>query len=633
MAPLISATHCAFPRALCPPPLGRGIVGLVLALLVGVGGTSASAQPTDSTQLKRFQRADAYVRAGQFERAISLLERLYDEAPGNTAFYRKLKEAYESVKRYEDALRLVETRIEREATPALLSEKARLLHRNGEEKKAQKTWDRALALTPNQAQTYRTVYQTLVELREFRTAIEVLQRGRETLDRPDAFRTELAQLYGLDGQYEAAMEEYVSLLAENPQRVQFVQNRLQTFVEQGEGIAAGIRVLQEAVQESPLNRGYRELLAWLYMEQTNYAAAFDVYRAIDRLEDAQGQRLVRFARKAADAQKYDVAAEAYRTVLDRYPDSEVAPNAQRALGNAYRQWADAQADSSSVSVDSSRYEKARQAYRTFLETYPDHQRYPRVLLRLGTLQLDVYHRLDEAETTFEELVDDYGDTQAAEEGRYHRARIALFRGALDRARLLFSRLADHAQSSDLADRARYELALIYFYRGEFDTALARAKSVSENPAADVANDAIDLKVLLEENRGPDSLDTALRTYAHARLSERRHSHQQALAHLDSLLQNHPRHGLNDDARFRRAQLHLARADTASALEAFRALPEHHPQSPFADRSLYRIGTLLEARGKNAAAVDVYNRLLSDYPQSLRAGAARSRLRTLLQTQG
>ncbi|MFB6099022.1 MAG: tetratricopeptide repeat protein [Salinibacter sp.] len=611
----------------------RSGVLVVAALLMGLGPPPVCAQQPDSSQLRQFRRANAYLQSGRDKRAITLLEQLYAESPENTAFYRKLKAAYEGVKRYDDALRLVKRRMGNTPTVSLLSEKARLLYLKGSVQKANATWDRALRLAPNKTQTYRTVYRTLVDLRHFQKAIDVLRQGRQTLGRPQAFRTELAYLYGLDGQFKKAMQEYVNVLGNAPQRVNYVRSRLRTFVEQGQGIAASIEVLQNAVRRSPLNPAYRKLLAWLHMEQNDYAAAFDVYRALDRLQEKQGALLFQFARKAADARKYDVATRACESILKRYPKSATAPEAQRMLGTLYRQWAAQATDSPSRAQDSLRYAKARTAYNTFLQKYPDHSAYPQTLLRLGTLQLNVYHALDEAQSTFEQLAANHPQTAAAEKGQYHLGRIALFRGAFERARLLFSRLVESAQASDLADRARYELALLHFYQGAFDTAKARAQAISQDPAADVANDAIELQTLLRENRGPDSLNTALRTFARARLYKRQRAYGKALSAVDSLLQTHPRHPLADNARFLRGKLHLARRDTAAALEAFRAIPERHPRSPYADRSLFRVGKLLESNGRPVAAVEVYNTLLTQYPKSLLASEARGRLRRLQRTQG
>jgi tetratricopeptide (TPR) repeat protein len=518
-------------------------------------------------------------------------------------------------------------------TVTLLSEKARLLYLKGDRKTANETWDRAVHLAPEKTQTYQTIYQTLVDLRHFQKAIDVLQNGRKTLEKPEAFRTQLAYLYALDGQFESAMQEYAQLLADAPQRVSYVRKRLRTFVEQDQGIAASIDVLEQRVRESPLNPAYRTLLAWLHMEQNDYSGAFDVYRALDRLQKRQGQTLFQFVQKAADAQKYDVATRACEAILQRHPDAKVAPRAQKTLGTLYRQWAALDTNSDSPAQDSTHYEKARLAYEAFLQEHPGHSDYPKVLLQLGTLQLDAFHALDEAQSTLEQLASDHPQTDAANETQYHLARIALFRSHLDRARLLFSRMANTAQESDMADRARYELGLLHFYRGEFDAAMARANATSKNPAADVANDAIELKTLLQENRGPDSVNTALQTFARARLYKRQRAYGKALTTLDSLQQSHPRHSLIDNTWFERGRIHLARRDTAAALTAFRTLPDEHPRSPFADRGLFRAGQLLEARGRPAAALEVYNRLLSNYPKSLLARKTRGRLRALQQAQG
>ena len=611
-----------------PSPLLRSVLlGVVGALLLAAA--PAQAQQQDSTELRRFRMADSYLRADEYEKAIDLLEPLYEQSPDNASFYRKLKDAYESVKRYDDAVELVERRIDEAPSPQLLAEKARLLYQKEDESAAERTWTEALQLAPDRASTYRIVYQSLVDVRRFRRAIEVLRTARTRLGDESLFRTELAYLYGLDGQHRTAMREYVSLLEASPNRLALVRSRLQTFVEQGEGIEAGTAVLQEAVEAHPLNPAYRELLAWLYMSTDDYEAAYDVYRALDRLQQTQGRQLYTFAQKAADADRFEVATTALEALLERYPDASVAPKAQRALGDTYRQWAGEVDGTSPLVADSSaRYDAARTAYRSFLEAYPSHEASPAVLADLGTLQLEVYRDLDAAQSTLERVVSAHPSSPAANEARYDLGRVALLRGDLERARLLFSRLAERVRSGDLADRARFELARLQFYRGRFEAARAQAKATTADPSSDVTNDAIELRVLIQENRGPDSLDTPLRRYARARLDMRRHRYDAAAARLDSLLRTHGRHALADQARFQRARLQLARGDTSRALEGFRELPRRHPRSPYADRSLFRLGRLHEAQGRPEKAVTLYDRLLTEYPNSLLVSDARTRLRTL-----
>lgn len=614
--------------------MGALWLGLILA------SGPAYAQVEDAGR-QRLQQADAYLRSDQPERAVELLEPLYDQAPNDASIYRTLKEAYERLKQYDDALRLVNRRIETDATPALLSEKARLLWRSDRRDAARKAWTQALDLQPRQPATYRVVHQTLRDLRRYGRAIEVLRQARSTLDRPALFRTELAYLYGLDGRHARAMEEYVALLSSSPERAGFVRSRLRPFVERGEGLSQRINVLRTAVEDAPENPAYRKLLAWLYTEDGDYAAALGVYKALDRLQEQQGRQLYTFARQAASADRFDVATQAYRVILDRHPDGPVAPRAQRALGDLYRQWAADGFEASAgrevprdtVGARGRRYDAARAAYRTFLERYPDHPSASTVRAELGTLQLEVYRDLDAAAATLERVDEQSSDAPAVARARFDLARIALLRGDLGRARLLFSRLSGAAGEEALAHQARFELARIQFYQGAFDAALARTKAVTADPSTDVANDAIDLKVLIQENRGPDSLDTPLRLYAQAQLAERRHRYGVAAARLDSLLRQYDRHSLADEARFRRAQAHLAQGDTSAAREAFAAVPRRHPRSAYADRSLFRLARLQEAQGEAETAAATYDQLLREYPRSLHASDARSRLRALRQPQG
>ena len=598
----------------------------VLGMLMVPPG-SAYAQAQDSTELKQFRRADSYLQGGQFEDAIRILESLYAQSPDNSSFYRKLKDAYESVKRYDDALRLVEDRLSQRRTPNLLSEKARLLYEQGNEATADSTWAAAINLAPERTTPYRIVYQTLVDIRRFKRAIEVLQQARTRLDDPSLFRLELAYLYGLDGQHRKAMREYVTLLEQSPRQFSIVRGRLQSFVEQDEGIQASIDVLTKAVEQNPLSTVFRDLLAWLYVSTDRYEAAYDVYRALDRLQQKQGKMLYEFAQKATDADQFPIATTAFENILKKYPDSKIVPDVQKALGDTYRRWAEAGADTSSA-ADSSHYAAARSAYEAFLQKYPQHEAAPLVRSRLGTLQLDVYRDLDAAESTLKKVVSASPKTEAANEARYDLGRIALLRGDLERARLLFSRLAERLRSGDLADRARFELALLQFYQGRFGAAQVQAKATSANTSADVTNDAIELRVLIQENKGPDSLSTPLRTYARARLAHRRHDYEAAGAHLDSLLQHHRRHALADDAHFRRAEVYLAQGDTSRALQQYQRLPEQHPRSTYADRSLFRLGELYEAQGNAGRAITLYDRLLTQYPNSLLAADARTRLRSL-----
>lgn len=606
---------------------------IIAAGLAAAAPAQAQDEGIDSTQVARYQLADSFLRAGQFDRAITLLEDLYASSSGHYAFYDKLKEAYEGIKRYDDAIDLVNARLEQNRAPDLLADLARLYYLKDDEEFAYATWDEAIDEAPDNPNSYRIVYQSLLDVRQFERAIDVLLRARESTGQADAFVVDLAYLFNLTGRHEEAMTEYLSVLAENGRQLGFVRSRLSRFIEQEEALRSSIAAAERAVRREPLNHAYRELLGWLYIEAESYQNAFDAYRAIDRLQQEDGQVLFRFAQMAADAAAYDVASDAFQEVLTRYPDAPSAPQAMAGFGEMHERWADKlgerAVDSRGRRSDAPHYETALETYQAFLEEHPTHPFYPGVLRRIGRIQQDVFYDLDAAEATLQEVVSRYQATDAANEAEFDLGRTALMRGDLDGARLRFARIEERLRTGELAEQARYRLALIHFFQGEFDAAQTVADVIDVNTSTDVSNDAIELKLLLMENRGPDSLNTPLQTFARAMLYDEQRRPQLALDTLESALARYPDHALADDIRFLRANVLRRMGQTTEARDAFAELPLMHPQSHLADRALFYAAEIEERElDSKDEAITLYTRLLSEYPGSLLAAQARDRIREL-----
>ena len=606
----------------------------LLLCLTAVSTPKLQAQQIDSTLVTRYQLADSYLRAGQYDRAITLLQDLYEESPATYAFFEKLKEAYENVKRYEEAIQLVQDRIPIDAnTVGLLAEKARLQFLKGEEATAYESWREAIDVAPAQVNTYRMVYQSLSNVRLFDKSVEVLEEARVTLGDPEQFQVDLAWLYSLVGSYAKSMQEYVGILSKNDRQLSYVRSRLGRFIEQENVLDEGIPVVEEAVRLDPLNRPFRELLGWLYLEDRRFNEAFDAYRAIDRLEQEQGNVLFTFAQQAADASAYEVATRAFAEVLDRYPNSPAAPESQLGLARMHEKHAEdlleRAFDDAGNRISAPNYEAALDNYRIFLQAYPSHSAYPEVLQHIGRLQQEVFYALGDAESTLKEVIDKFPSSVAYQEANYDMGRIAVLRGDLPKARLIFSRLEEELRIGELAERARYELALIHFYQGEFDAAYTLTQVMNENTSTDIANDAIELKVLLFENKGPDSLNVPLNIYSQAALAARQRLHSQALSSLDSLMVQFGNHPLMDDARFLKASTLRDIGRSEDALAAYLEFPLIHPESFFVDQSLFNAAQMYEYElGKEDLAIDTYTRLLTEYPGSLLIPQARERIRIL-----
>lgn len=612
------------------------ITKLLLVLVLGFmlcSPVSLSAQNVEESQVGRFQLAESFLRAAQYERAISMLEGLYEESPGTHVFYERLREAYENVKRYDAAIALVDRKMASETAPtSYLTEKARLLFLKGDEAGARVQWERAVATNPNSPSVYLLVYRSLLQLRLFDYAIEVLEKGRSEIDNDTLFQTDLAYLYNLTSQHEKAVEKYLELLALNQNQLNYVKSQLGGFLTSEEALRDGIQAARKGVAAEPLNRSYRELLGWLLVEDNAYREALEVYRGIDRLEREEGRMLFSFALIAADGGSYDVALEAFDEVLRRYPESVSAPEAMRGLAMMQEKWAEANQetvfDIAGNRQERNHWDEALETYQRFLLEYPQHPQFPDVLRRIGSLHQNVFYDLAAAETVLREVVARYPQTDAANQAAYDLGRLAVTMGRLEDARIQFSRLLTRLRTGDLADLARYELAQLHFYQGDFEAADSFTRAMQENTSTDVANDAIHMKVMLIESKGPDSLNTPLRRFARIQLLTRQRDYDTALHQLDDLSAEFGLHALADDMLMLKAELQARTGQTKEAISSYLQLPLLHPDSFFGARSLVEAAALQARFGSADEALDTYQRVLSEYPGSLLIPRVRESIRLL-----
>ncbi len=636
------------PTVILPPALRRlALAALVACLPAGASAQVAPPPPPapigavdDPVPLPRRLVAtpsarDAYttaaglIQAGRAAEATPLLEDLLSSDPASVPVSMALQQAYEAQARTDDALRLAEARLG-EATAAGLAERGSIFLRATRTDDAQAAFDRAVAVDPADEQTWRTVADALGTGRRYAEAAAVLEHGRTALGRDDAFLFERATLYGLAGDVGQAADLYLAALADRPEAMPGVRARMRRLLG-GQGAPEALRVAVDRAQtRDPLNRAYRELASFLALERGDFDAALDGIRALDRLDREEGQSLVAFAQTAEAAGALDAAQRALDEVLDRHPTGVAAPEALLArAGLSDRRARDA---AERTPDPTPRADAARADYTAFRDQYPGFALADRAALDLAHLERDVYLDFAASEALLE-TASEARDQAVAGRARLDLGDVAVRRGDLDAARERFQTVDETLGTGPLAEQARFELALLDFYQGYVFSALARVEAIDENTAADATNDAIALRVTLNENAGEagsaDSTNAALKAYAAASLLVRQGQDARALVALDSLGRAVGEHPLQDEVLFLSAQAQRRLGRSAEAVATLDRLAADVPDSFFRDRALVLQADIAEhGLDDRDAAMARLASLLQQFPGSLFAPDARERLRTM-----
>jgi len=572
----------------------------------------------------RYQLALSYLRGMQFDRAISILSELRDEFPQHNIFFEMLKEAYINSKRYDDAIALLNDEIPQsnpEQQTVLSAERAQLFFLNGNELEAMNLWYALVNTSSRTEDAYRIVYSSMIRVRLLVQAIDLLLQGREIIGNPNLFQADIAYLYSLTGQHELATQEYLDILALSDQQLNYVKGRLGRDLEQNGALDAAIKITKERIRAQPNTLQFRHLLAWLYEEKRQFDLAFQEILFLEEHSNDSGQLTYQFALRAAEIGAFEVAGQAYQTVLETHPNESIFSDARLGLADMYRLLAER------TSQNRDHYQKALDAYINFLSDFPNHSHSPQVLSQIASLHQNIFRNRDAARAILIQLNETYPHSEIGYQAQYNLGQLSVDEDDLVSAYTIFSELSN-LSDGELSAHARFEQALIKFYLGQFEESQFLLSTIKDDTDKETANDAITLRVLLLDHPPLDSTNLALINYAKAKLLMRQNRLSETIDLTDQILTTWGQNPIADDTRFLRAQALLLDGQSDKAMLAFGELPLIHPQSPLRDRSLFYYAETLENHGKSSEALKAYNDLLIQYPGSLFVSQARERIRLL-----
>ncbi len=586
----------------------------------------------------KFQLAQGFEQAGEWERAAALYRELLTREPSNYIYFDGLHRMYMQLKKYDEAVRLIQDLLTRlPADYTLYGMLGTAHYRAGRETQAQEVWEHAIALNPANQQSYRVIASVLIENRLLERAAGIYRRGRIACNDPYLFTIELSQLLAASMDYAGATEEYIRWLQQNPAQIGFVQGRMAAFSHKDDGRAAAITTVRKTLETRQDLRLY-ELLGWLYLEGKEYGNAFDVYREIDDLSKANGGAVLGFADRAFRERGFEVAAQAYREALRLPLQPAQLPRAKYGYACALLEL-QTTADSGRsvilstarpVSETRTRYEGAVAAFTTLIEEYPRSEYSAKSLYQIGMVQLGQYGDMDAALRCFEQVLQEPAITPA---GRFdvqlRIGEILVARADTVRAGATFGAVAGAPGATpDQDDEARYHLAELAFFSGRIDDAVRLLGAISLNAQHDYTNDALQLQAFLQENAA--TIPEALHAFGRAEYLARQRKNTEAAAMLEDIVQRFPASGVADDALLRTGTLLAAAGRYADAVSVYeRLLTEFYDNSNQIDRALFRLGEVRQfGMHDSARAILAYERLLAERPQSILVHEARKRIRIL-----
>lgn len=368
------------------------------------------------------------------------------------------------------------------------------------------------------------------------------------------------------------------------------------------------RLIIQKIQQEPNDINYVELLISTYIFNGFYDKSWSQRRALDRrLKSEQGQRASEFALYMVQSQQWILASQIFDYLEKAYPVSNqklrwqqmsIAAREQMILGKERPELVEVR--KLILSYQTLRSERGDNAVQ--LSSYWQEA-------KLYAFQLQL---LDSAILVLEKgiFLSDM-DLSLQAQMKLELGDFLTFKGKKYDALIQYAQVEKQVKDSPLSYEAKLKTAKLYFYTGDFELSKELVDILKQSTQREIANDALELSLLIEDNYGIDSLEIGLQAYANIRFLFDQLKWNEGDILLAQLMEKNKQESLIDDLLFLKATRARQKGDNDIAKELYWSIFKKYPDDIYGDDSLYFYLTLSDSSNSEPFIL-----FIDKYPSSL-----------------
>ncbi len=565
--------------------------------------------------------AKQYFNDGEFEKAAVFYKKLVSQNPRRTDYTEGLIACYQQLEQYKEAEEFILDNIKMgNPYPTIFIELGYNYRLQDKEELARENYDIALdAVEENPNYGYGVGF-SFQRYSILDYALKAYARAMEL--NPDLdYNFQMARIYGELGDIEKMYETYFELISNGKSTTANVLSNIDSFIStdpEDENNLKLKRVLLGKSQQKP-DLVWNELLSWLFIQQKQYGSAFNQEKAIyKRSEGGNLQRLESLGNMALSEKATEDARTIFEYIVNNSNDQVTRLNAELNL------------------IDIEQTKPGLKSLENIQKKFED------LLGHYGyqgqTVQLQVAYarfltfKMDQPDRAINILKKCLGLSLNHRGNAYIKLAlgdILVFDQKFNEALIHFSQVQKALKNDVLGQDARFKVAQTSFYKGDFDWAATQLKVLRSSTSQLIANDAMQLSLLISDNSLEDSTRTALKKYARADLLAYQNKSEAAIKVLEDILQNHKGEKIEDEALLRQGVLYEKMNDLEAARFNYQKIVEFYGSDILADDAYFALGELYRNQLNDPQkAMEQYEKIIYNYQDSYFFPQARKNFRML-----
>jgi hypothetical protein len=499
-----------------------------------------------------------------------------------------------------------------------------LLKEVGKGNQAEKVFANALNNLPKQEFQIRLIANFCYEMAATDLATSVFLQGRKVLSNEQAFVYELIRMYQIKRDKNLLVQEFLNAFETMPQLIQLAQNSLAAIFESDADYDNLQFALYRKIQKDPSKEVYTQLLIWDFMQQHKYEMALIQLIAQDKRTRDDGGQLFNAIETFTANGDYKSAIKAYEYLLTKGTENVYYIQSKVELINIhYKQLLEGK-------IAKTETQKLADEYFGILTDYGKNSQTIFALKRWANLQAYYLNNPTAAKKELEAALLIPG-VSALEIGlmKLDLGDIYVLTNQPWDAILSYEQVSTQFEGQPVANEAKFRVAKLSFYQGNFAYAKSQADILKASTSQLIANDALNLSLLISDNLQNSTDSSALKMYADAELLIFKNQSQKALVKMDSITVKYANNSLEDDILLLKSKIFIKDNDLSKAVLMLRELYTKQAESIWADDAIFTLADLYENRlNDQPQAQLLYQKLLTDYPGSMHIAEARKRFRKL-----
>ncbi len=577
-----------------------------------------------SSYEQKYKLAESFEKGGNIDGAAKLYKELYSASPKTVKYFEAIVRIYKRQNRFSELNEIVVEQLKNNKTVDLLILKGELEWRLGETDKANNTWKESISFGTNISEVYFKLSETLNSLRLFDKSISVLKEAKKKFPFDINFSDRLAKLYVLDKNYVDGIAEILFIFRNNKD-IQMAQSKIFNFLDNKEATNYINKEFQKEIKKDD-NLQLLSLYGWYLRASKDFNKALEIFVQIEERTKSRGLSLYKFAEDSKKDGEYDVALKAFQKVISMGKNTDYRHSALFMYTKTIEEKMQA-----SDSISKKETEDIINRYKEIIKEFPKTNYEIDCRFRIADLENSILKNVNNAIEELNKIVSFNYNSFSVVKALNNLSDIYIENNNLEESEKINNQLLSKygRQTSqniiEEINKAKFIKGQLLFYNEKMDSAFAVFKQLSDDLETDIANDALDKVVLIEQNK---DFITSLNMFAKAELAIKQNNIELAIKCYQEVIRYTADEQIGEQSIIKIAELEIKRLNFDNANNILTNYLAEKIYPMYGDNALFLLGNIAEKQNNQIQAIEYYTSLLEKYINSLFLIEARQRIKEL-----